>query len=258
MSVWLVCPSARPVEHVREWAAAWRERGYNVAIWRDQPNDDAFTWVDAGKAGKYPGYAKAVNSLIDLVRILDDTAEWFVVAGDDILPDQTKTAEEIAFECSIHFAEQFAGSPSVSLDRAVEAHQAATFGVMQPTGDRWQEGLGGFKNAPIDRVAGSAWVGREFARRVNRGRGPLWPEYTHCFVDEELQEVATRLGVFWQRRDLTHLHQHWARGKGLHDLVDSSNMPAFLAEANSGEHWRKYKNLFETRRNAGFPGSEPL
>jgi len=121
---------------------------------------------------------------------------------------------------------------------------------MQPTGDRWAEGQWGFQNAPIDRVAGSAWIGREFALRAYGGDGPLWPEYRHMFPDEELQCVAEKLGVFWQRRDLTQFHNHWGRNG------NAADMPTFLAEANSREHWDKYKALFEARKAAGFPGHE--
>ena len=35
---------------------------------------------------------------------------------------------------------------------------------MQPTGDRFAQGQ-------IDRIAGSAWIGREFARRAYGGNG---------------------------------------------------------------------------------------
>jgi len=129
---------------------------------------------------------------------------------------------------------------------------------MQPTGDRWGEGQGGFADAPIDRVADSPWISREFARRMYGGTGPYWHEYRHQFVDEELQNVALKLGVFWQRPDLTQRHNHWGRPRDGEIMAPSSRMPAFLAEANSAEHWRKYKGIFEARRAAGFPGHEPI
>ena len=46
-----------------------------------------------------------------------------------------------------------------------------TFGVMQPTGDRWGERNG---IATIDRIAGSPWMGREFCRRMYHGSGPMY------------------------------------------------------------------------------------
>ncbi len=133
----------------------------------------------------------------------------------------------------------------------------STFGVMQPTGDRWHEGLGGFTNAPIDRVAGSPWIGREFARRMYGGKGPYFPGYKHMFVDEELQRVAEKYGVFWQRRDLTQRHNHWGRG-ATDKAVIEAKIPAHLVQWNTPEHWKESKALFESRKGAGFPGAEPI
>jgi hypothetical protein len=123
---------------------------------------------------------------------------------------------------------------------------------MQPTGDR-------FAGGSIDRICGSPWIGRVFARRMYHGRGAFFPEYWHMFGDEELQEVALRMGVLWQRRDLTQLHRHFMRA---HDGVEShaikTAVPPHLIEANSREHWDKYKALFLARKGAGFPGHEPI
>jgi hypothetical protein len=80
------------------------------------------------------------------------------------------------------------------------------------------------------------------------------------FVDEELQNVALKYGVLWQRRDLIHLHKHFMRESEALDsrAVGGKQRPAFLDEANSREHWMKYEKLFKDRRAAGFPGSESL
>ncbi len=255
MSVWVCCPSARPVEEVAKWAAAWRERGYKVAILRDHGADEIYdcdlVYFSAPMFGGYPGYAQAANRIIAEVRAKDLDAEWFIAAGDDIFPDPNHTADEIARECRDYFGGLWDGGPDG------ERHNA-TFGVMQPTGDRWgEERHGKFppNSAYIDRVAGSAWIGREFAKRVNQGKGPLWPEYFHMGVDEELQAVATKLGVFWQRPDLAQHHQHWARrAPGGPPSVE----PAHLKKANSAEEWSKYKALYLNRERAGFPGSELL
>lgn len=69
-------------------------------------------------------------------------------------------------------------------------------------------------------------------------------------VDEELQAVAIKMGVFWQRPELIHLHRHWAR--------QGAPMPAFLSEANSPAHWNNYKRMFQFRQDRGFPGHEPI
>jgi hypothetical protein len=79
------------------------------------------------------------------------------------------------------------------------------------------------------------------------------------FVDEECQAVAIKYGAFWQRPDLIHLHRHFQRES---DAIDSNAVakptPAHLVEANSPEHWAKYKGIYTARQAAGFPGSDPL
>jgi len=237
LSVWLTIPSKRPPEECAPLLKKWKERGYNIALWRDMDSAAMPDIPAVLMLGDYPGYAAAVNQLIRLVMEQDSSAEWFIAAGDDIEPDANHSAEEIAAQCKEHFQ--------------------GTFGVMQPTGDRWGDNSKG-EGAYIDRVAGSAWIGRDFAERMYQGKGPLYHEYTHMFVDEELQCVAEKYGVFWQRRDLIHMHKHWGRGSTDQELVNADRMPEFLKGVNSPEHWRKYKALFESRKAQGFPGSEPL
>lgn len=243
-TVWLTIPSARPPEEAEKCLKLWRERGYKIALWLDADGNSPAA-VHSENAltiwGGYPGYAQAVNSLICQAMQFDREAEFFIAAGDDTEPDPDHSAEEIAYQCVKYFG---------SFARNVE--QYSTFGVMQPTGDR-------FAGGSIDRIAGSAWYGREYCKRVNGGRGPLWPEYRHMFVDSEAQCVAEKLGVFWHRPDLIHLHHHFTRAS---DALDSgtkpTQIPSHLLDANSPEHWNKYKALFESRRAAGFPGHEPL
>lgn len=257
MSVWFAIPSKRPPAEAQPIIDLWRRRGYKVAIWRDM--GDAPVSCDLMLVGKYQGYSKAVNELCR--QILkpsmagdwlechghgDLEAQWIVTGGDDTEPDPNHTADEIGQECSTYFHA-----------RNCQCWQdcgdcTRTFGVMQPTGDR-------FAGGSIDRIAGSPWIGREFALRVNGGRGPYWPEYTHMFVDEEIMEVAVKLGVFWQRRDLTHLHHHFMRKSNAIDSpAIAKPIPAHLREANSPEHWNKYHALFSKRKREGFPGHEPL
>jgi len=225
MSVWYCIPSARPVQEAQKCVDAWRAQGYKVALWRDQVDGID---CDMLVVSKYEGYAEAVNALVREVLAIDPSCSWIVTGGDDVYPDQSKRADEIANECC-------------------EAFKPGTFGVMQPTGDRWGEDEN--KSAYIDRVAASPWIGRDFCERAYGGNGPLWAAYTHMFVDEELWYVAKLFGVYWERRDLKHVHQHWARdGK--------QSMPDFLVKVNSPEHWDKYRKLFENRKAAGFPGHE--
>lgn len=236
MSVWFTIPSARPADQARACIASWRSFGYKTAIFRDNP-DPPECPIDADITiiGPYGGYAEASNRVIREVRDRDPHATWFVCGGDDVFPEAAKTADIIAAECSAHFR--------------------GTFGVMQPTGDRWGDNNPGpwpKGSAYIDRVCGSPWLGREFCERMYGGKGPWCELYRHMFVDEELQNVAVRVGVLWQRRDLTHFHNNW----GLEG--DTAKMPEFLREVNSPKHWQDSKMLFESRRRAGFPGHEAI
>jgi hypothetical protein len=285
MSVWLCLPSKRSAEETQPLFHLWHERGYKIAIQRDE-EEVRTTATDLVIWRPYHGYAEAVNYLVKQVLAFDSTCDWVACAGDDTEPDPNHTAEEIAIQCKMHFYNHLlpAEGPPQPLRPQGSNLWTETFGVMQPTGDRWGDHpdkthafsprTSGrtelcvycghpFDNhrhstgALIDRVAGSPWMGRSFCERVNGGRGPLWPEYTHQFVDQELQEVAIKLGVFWQRPDLIHFHRHWGRGEN-GKLVDAATMPEFLREANSQAHWDKFKKLFYDRQAAGFPGHECL
>jgi hypothetical protein len=257
MSVWVVCPSKRPTEEVNRWAEKWRARGYKIALWRDDMNFPFGVANYIRSEPTYPGYAVAVNSLIRDVLQTDDACEWAVAAADDVEPDLNHTGDEIAVQCGRYFC-------NLDIDKpwhGVPHIPRATFGVMQPTGDRW----GTFPDHPdptqrsayIDRVCGSPWLGREFCKRMYGGNGPYWPEYRHMGVDEELQAVALKLDVLWQRPDLIHFHQHWGRPRPGEIMAPVERMPEFLKEANGGAHWRAYKKLFAEREAAGFPGHEP-
>jgi hypothetical protein len=246
-SVWVTVPSKRPAAEVEKWAQAWRDMGYMVAIAVDPGESSTlYRFVDVvlTHIAGYPGYARATNALIHYVNA-HWLGRWFVIGGDDVFPDTTKRADEIAQECEQHFHMVHSHLPS-------EYRPGDTFGCMQCTGDTWGDKQGPY----IERVAGSAWIGREFALRAYGGNGPLWPEYFHMYPDEELQLVAQKLGVFWQRPDLTQIHQHWGRPKEGETMGHSHNMPKFLKRANSDKEWDAAKKLFETRKAAGFPGHE--
>ncbi len=228
MSVWFAIPSKRTPEQVDPIVRLWRERGYKVALFRD--HGDAVIACDLLLSGPYKGYAASVNLLCREVLAEDPEAEYIVSGGDDTEPDPNKTAEEIARECTDHFS--------------------GTFGVMQPTGDRWGEcemSRRRWPDAPayIDRIAGSPWMGREFCQQIYHGRGPFREEFFHMYSDEFLQRTAQHYGIFWQRRDLTHLHRHWGR--------EGSRMPDFLREVNSPKHWREAKAIFDRLIAEGFP-----
>src|SRR5580658_7739496 len=103
MSVWVTIPSARPPEVVAEWAKAWRERGYKIALWRDDL-PDGFPEAEFTLCGVYPGYAQAVNRLIAQL-LTNPHFEWAVIGGDDVFPDPDHSAEEIAKQCGDYFAD---------------------------------------------------------------------------------------------------------------------------------------------------------
>jgi hypothetical protein len=227
--VWLAIPSARPTKEASLALQQWTERGYGVALWRDSESDAPACNLLA--TGTYPGYAIAVNALAKRVLEMDPECDWIVAGGDDTLPDP-RDPNEIAAECTAHFG--------------------GTLGVMQPTGDRWAGGS-------IDRIAGSPWMGREWCMRANGGAGPLWPEFAHMFVDQALQETATRCGCFWQRQDITHMHQHYLRDSERIDAgVRYAEPPAHLKKWNSQQHWRDMQAIYERLRSQNFAPCMPI
>jgi hypothetical protein len=246
MSVWYCIPSKRSPQEAEKVLKLWRERRYKIALWRDAWGDwRNYDLVDYPVAGPYPGYAQSVNTLaLDVLKDHPD-CDWIVTGGDDVEPDLNHSAEEIARQCLDYFSD-----PHYNMWMDCENKwDASTFGVMQPSGDRWGDRQGAY----IDRVCGSPWMGREWCLRINQGRGPLWPNFKHMFVDECLQAVATKLGVLWQRRDLIHYHHHWARKRGM-----SEDMPDFLAGINTQQHWKESKAEFERLKASNFEECMPL
>lgn len=227
MSVWYCIPSARPAEEARPILAKWQEMGYQTALLRQGDLIDADIVMPTIS---YYGWARSINMLSRLVLAHVPHAEWIVSGGDDTFPDPNHWAEEIAAQCREHFQ--------------------GTFGVMQPTGDRWANGT-------IDRICGSPWLGRDFCLRMYGGNGPMCDLYEHMFGDEELQQVAIRTGVLWQRPDLTHLHRHYFRSpsNGVNYLAP---IPRHMVEFNGQKHWNESQALYLSRQAAGFPGHEPL
>ena len=227
MSVWFCIPSARPAVEAEPVFAKWRQMGYRIALLRQGDPIRAELVIPTHE---YRGWAGSINRLARLVFGSDPHADWIVSGGDDTEPDPAHRADEIAAQSTAHFG--------------------GTFGVMQPTGDRWAGGS-------IDRICGSPWLGRQFCERMYQGGGPMYDGYLHMFGDEELQHVARGLGVLWQRRDLTHLHKHYFRTAD--DGVNlCARIPPHMQEWNSHKHWSESQSLFNSRRIAGFPGHKPL
>jgi hypothetical protein len=225
MNVWYAIPSIRRAQDAMQVLNVWRGKGYKVAIQRDEGAEAPPAEMIVRRP--YTGYAEAVNHLVGLILKQDPMAQWIVTGGDDLLPDPDATPATVARECREHFE--------------------GTLGVMQPTGDRHLEDKTG--RCAAERVCISPWLGREWCERANRGNGPLWPEYFHCFVDEELHEVASREKRLWHRRDLTQYHEWYARKRG-------TPPPPHVAAVKA--HWVEAETLFRRRKASGFPGSEIL
>jgi hypothetical protein len=226
MSVYFCIPSARPDGGT---ARHWKFMGYRLALWRDREDIvSSFGPDDIRITAPYPGYSQSVNALMKAAFDADPDCQWCVTGGDDTLPDQGTKPEVIAAQCTQHFN--------------------GTFGVMQPTGDAWAD-------RSIERICGSPWVGRDFWRRTYGGNGPMWHEYWHNFNDNELQDVSLHLGVLWQRRDLTHLHQHWMRETNTNGIRVHARPPEFLKRAAGIELFSAMRVIYEQRRAAGFPGA---
>lgn len=194
----------------------WHARGYEVAVWIEPamvaPAADLVV-----QATTYPGYWCATNHLAR--RAYAAGADVVVCIGDDMDPDPAKTAAELGAEFLAHFP--------------------GGLGVMQPTGDKMDG---------VDRICGSPWFGRGWLERAYLGSGPLWPEYGHYFGDEELQAIAKRHGLLWQRPDVCQYHHHWLRSRG-------TEKPQPYQRANNTRWWAQDKAIFTRRKAAGFPCS---
>lgn len=106
---------------------------------------------------------------------------------------------------------------------------------------------------------GSPWMGREWCLRANQGQGPLWPEFAHMFVDEHLMCVAEKLGVYWRRPDLIHLHHHFMRqSTALDSPAVGKPIPDHLKQWNTQKHWNESKAIFERLKAQDFAPCMPL
>jgi len=224
VSVYYAIPSKMQPADAEQCLSKWRQQGYLLAIWRD--TGDLPVDADLLLTGKYEGYHHAVNALCREILNRHPDAEWIVTGGDDMTPDPAKPAPLIAAECTEYFR--------------------GTFGIMQPTGDRWGEDASGL--ALADRICGSPWMGREFCRRMYAGRGPFSEAYYHCYGDEEMLDVARAMGILWQRRELTHYHYRFDR--------EGKPMPSYLERGH--QEINRTARIFAERKAAGFPGHQPI
>lgn len=206
-----VCfPSCNP-ERARRAGERWSSRGYEVYIAAETGFPEVSGAVLVIKP-RYSGYWAECNELVGLAAL--HGCDVFVLIGDDMDPDPTKTAAEIGAEYLQRFPDGY--------------------GVMQPL-DRPDRRFRG--------ICGSPWFGRGWLERAYGGRGPTWAEYRQFFGDQELHRVAKREGVLWLRDDLYQEHHHWLWG---------AEPKTDYQQAND-RHWKADEALFHVRRQQGFP-----
>lgn len=214
--VWYLMPSANAANAAR-CVDAWRGQGYKVAILQDRLRFDAD--CDAVvRRDEYPGWAGSINTLYR--EVVPDSCHVMVAGGDDMLPDPTARASEIADQFLDHFG--------------------GTFGVMQPTGDDFEA---------TRTICGSPWLGRDWMRRMYRGTGGLCDAYHQQWADDELYWVSRCAGRFQDRPDLTQHHDHFLR-KG-------KPAPAYWVASAAG-HDEQDCLTFIARSRSGFPGAAPI
>jgi len=211
-NVWMLAPSIRL--DADDVFARWTCAGYHVAAFID-PGTRVPKNCSLAIEDRYEGYAKSINRLW---REVTDVADIIIAGSDDLYPCADKSAQDLA-------ADFFA---------------------------RFPDGFGVMHLAKYDLSQGQStdhcWMGADYARRINRGAGPYWPDYYHFFDDTEAGEVADRLTVLWRRRDLGQRHAHWS--------LSTNQPPPHLGKAQS--QWAISKALFEQRKHAGYPGHEPF
>lgn len=212
---WFAIPvHANDAEKAGETFQKWRDKGYKTMalIVDGAPKPDN---CQRCTVKEYKGWSWAVNYLCGQLP----QADWIVTGGYDIYPDPNRTAQEIAKECTEHFA--------------------GTCGVMQPAGDKY----GGIANRT---ACVSPWLGKDFRERINGGTGVLWEPYGHYYSDSELLKVSEMLGCLWWREDLIQFHDHYTR--------ENKPVPESLKPWSAGI--AAAKALFAQRLAQNFPGHE--
>jgi len=215
--VWLVLPSANEANCARS-LPRWRAQGYRIAVLQDRVRFEVEADVVLHR-DEYRGWAWGVNTLCR--EAVPESCRVVVAAGDDMLPDPDRSAQQLGAEYLNRFEDGF--------------------GVMQPTGDRFLHS---------QTYCGSPWFGRGWIERAFAGRGPIPTGYTHNWADMELHWVARGLGRLWLRPDVTQHHEHFSRS-------DEKEAPAYW-NATAGRSDVADARTFSERAWAGFPGCEPL
>jgi hypothetical protein len=233
----------------------WMAKGYFVCIMIQKPRkpflaDDSWrppvpntvSAIPPVMVNEWNGYYEAIN-IMSYVAVMKYKAEVVIAGSDKILPDTRYGAEE--------------------LGKAFVMRFPRLFGVMHPVGDLWspevsgpsaQEGMGmhGRKihaTARSDQRCEGLWMGRRFILEMNGGRAPISPKYRHFFGDHELFHVARKLGILWQRSDVTQERIHWSRPGG-------PSMDAY-DQRNFDQWYESDLAMWKVRSRDNFPGHEP-
>jgi len=220
--VWLGLPSAN-IKMAKKTFPEWKSRGYKIAvICPDHLYDEYVPITDVAiKESKnfgYSGWPKSVNIICKELQNVDIV----IAAGDDMYPDKNHTAEELR----IQFINYFNG----------------TFGVMQPTGDKF----GSLACPECEQICGSAWLGKDFRNKINKGNGPMWEEYWHMYADTELYQVAKKHNCLWIREDLNQYHEHRLR--------KTHNFKPTIPSGNT----KLAHDIYYKRKKDNFLNSEPI
>lgn len=173
----------------------------------------------------FEGYYRVINSLV--AHAFKNGAEVVTCAADDMDPDPEHDAQEIA---------------EAYLNRFPDG-----LGILQACGD--PQGVDEFGHQAASRICGSPTFGRGWFEKAYGGKGPFWDDYRSFYCDEELKEVAEKLGVLWMASEYTFLHKHWSWGW---------RPQAEYQKRNSDWHWSADKELFDSRKKMEFPGHAHL
>ncbi len=212
-------PTANP-PLATECFAAWRAMGWDTFALVNGEHFHASIPSATGilRREMYDGWGESFNSM---ARVLDGRYDWLATGGDDCWPDVKNDATTIGNELTEHFG--------------------GTFGVAQATGDAWAWD----KNGTTSPIAFAPFIGAEFARRWNGGKGAFWPGYFQWFADNELHDTAKRAGLLLTRDDWTVDHRHVAK----------AGKPSPSYKVDKHPRWAADADLFRVRKAAGFPES---
>jgi hypothetical protein len=226
MAVCFAIPTAASFATAARCLNAWKARGYRTAFIYERSDLAALPADHRVQQVRHGGYAASVNRLIASVLKAMPDCSIVVTGGDDTFPVTGLTAPELETQFFARFPD--------------------SLGVMQPTGDPWCGSRGPDGRRSNEISAQSPWLGRAFCERAYQGHGPYWPQYFHYFADTELQAVAERLKVFWQRPEIADYHDNWKRR--------GAPRPKYLYEAR--QRRTNDEDLFLARRAGGFPGHQ--